>query len=219
MPNGFTNIREAQLHLASRLDLDKPTRRKLINWWLTVSERRTTTPNWDIASTCTIAGKKGLMLVEAKAHDVELRKEELGKPLKAKKSREISFATRRNHVRIGACIEDASLALSEQTKLIWGLSRDHHYQMANRFTWAWKLAEMEIPVVLVYLGFINCEEMRNGRQRPIVSLNDWTELVEDHSGNLFPKEVWNRELRIRGTPMIPLIRVNEQALTPSAEIV
>lgn len=31
--------------------------------------------------------------------------------------------------------------------------------MSNRFAWAWKLATMEVPVVLVYLGFLNATEM------------------------------------------------------------
>ena len=38
--------------------------------------------NLDIAGTCTIDGKAGLFMVEAKAHDEELRKEESGKKLK-----------------------------------------------------------------------------------------------------------------------------------------
>ena len=40
-------------------------------WWL-AAKGRANTPNWDIASTCTIKGKPGLLLVEAKAHVSEL---------------------------------------------------------------------------------------------------------------------------------------------------
>ena len=35
-----------------------------------------------------------------------------------------------------------------------GISRDSHYQLANRVAYAWKLASLGIPNVLVYLGFI-----------------------------------------------------------------
>ena len=46
--------------------------RKLTDWWLSVQQGSMTTPNWDIASTCTVQGKPGLLLVEAKAHANEL---------------------------------------------------------------------------------------------------------------------------------------------------
>ena len=29
----------------------------------------------------------------------------------------------------------------------------------NKVSWAWKLAELGLPVVLVYLGFIGCNDM------------------------------------------------------------
>jgi hypothetical protein len=80
MPQGFDDIEEAQLHDAPRL-LPDDICKSLQSWWLAA---RATTPNWDIASTCTIEGKKGLLLIEAKAHDVELIGEEKGKPLDRK---------------------------------------------------------------------------------------------------------------------------------------
>ena len=61
--------------VAEEVELDKPNdllplgiRERLGNWWLAVSENDPRTPNWDIASTCTVGGRKGLLLVEAKAH-------------------------------------------------------------------------------------------------------------------------------------------------------
>ena len=44
---------------------------KLHNWWL-AAHRGARTPTWDIASTCKIMGKQGLLLFEAKAHENEL---------------------------------------------------------------------------------------------------------------------------------------------------
>jgi hypothetical protein len=159
MPDGFNQCDEAQLHTAERIIPDPELRASLFSWWLAVpGARRTTTPNWDIASTCSVRGKRGLLLIEAKAHDAELRNEERGKPLGAEDGKGVSIESRRNHVRIGACIQDASLALSQQTQLVWALSRVWNYQMANRFTWAWKLTERGMPVILVYLGFMGCEE-------------------------------------------------------------
>jgi hypothetical protein len=214
MPEGFDQCDEAQLHTAERLIPDPRVRSSLLDWWLAVpGKRRTTTPNWDIASTCEIDGKRGLLLIEAKAHDAELRNEERGKPLGAEDNKGVSIDSRRNHIRIGACIKDASLALSDQTKLAWALSRDWNYQMSNRFTWAWKLTELGTPVILVYLGFTGCEEMRKGvAQKPIVDLQDWEAMVQSHSRPLFPDKIWNQIWRLQGQPLIPLIRVDDRPL-------
>ena len=38
--------------------------RQLRDWWLAVP-KRANTPNWDLASTCAIKGKPGLLLIEA----------------------------------------------------------------------------------------------------------------------------------------------------------
>jgi hypothetical protein len=135
MPEGFDERKEAQLHTAVRLIPSAEMRASLTDWWLAAPTPRTKTPNWDIASTCTIAGKPGLLLIEAKAHDAELRNEEKGKPLGKDDDKGVSIDSRRNHVRIGACIQEASLALSDQTDMAWALSRDWNYQMANRFSW------------------------------------------------------------------------------------
>src|SRR5208282_4409617 len=204
MPDGFTQCDEAQLHTAERLMPEPKLRASLLSWWLAVpGARRTTTPNWDIASTCSVRGKRGLLLIEAKAHDAELRNEERGKPLGAEDGKGVSIDSRRNHVKIGACIQDASLVLSEQTQLAWALSRDWNYQMANRFTWAWKLTELGIPVILIYLGFIGFEEMRKGpAQKPIVHKEDWQQMVQAHSQPLFPREIWNQEWHVHSQSLI-----------------
>ena len=119
-------------------------------------------------------------------------------------------------MRIGSCIKDASLALSDQTKLVWALSRDWNYQMSNRFTWAWKLTELGTPVILVYLGFTGCDEMRKGlSQRPIADLNDWDEMIRAHSRPLFPGKIWNDKWQCHGQFLIPLIRVSDQSLGSS----
>jgi hypothetical protein len=214
MPDGFAQCDEAQLHTAERLIPDPQVRSLLLNWWLAVPGSRTTTPNWDIASTCEIGGRRGLLLIEAKAHDAELRNEERGKPLGAEDNKGVSIDSRRNHGQIGSCIKDASLALSDQTKLVWALSRDWNYQMSNRFTWAWKLTELGMPVILVYLGFIGCEEVRKGRsQRPIADKQDWEKMVVAHSRPLFPVEIWNHKWLVHEQSFIPLIRVYDRCLS------
>ena len=72
MPEGFDQVEEAQLHQAPRL-LRPQDCEALGDWWLAVQRADSQKQNWDIASTCTVDGHKGLLLVEAKAHPRELK--------------------------------------------------------------------------------------------------------------------------------------------------
>lgn len=196
MPDGFDDIAEAQLHDATRL-LPKTVCNNLQNWWMAV---RATTPNWDIASTCTIEGKKGLLLVEAKAHDEELMGEVAGKSINAN----ASCGSLKNHAQIDNAIQQANNALNAVVPG-WNLSRNSHYQMSNRFAWAWKLTDLGIPVILVYLGFKYAVEMSDVGN-PFIDHLDWEKLVLTHSKPLFPAHVWDRKWIVRGQAFIPLIR-------------
>jgi hypothetical protein len=187
MPQGFHDVEEPQLHKTPPL-LDPEIGRKLQEWWLAIYSRNSKTPNLDIASTCTVGKRNGLLLVEAKAHDSELRNEVAGKRLKPRATAD----SRRNHVRIGACIKDASQALTFETGLPWALSHERHYQMANRFAWSCKLTELGVPVILVYLGFRNAAEMQDQGQ-PFADTAEWDRLVRSHSEPLFPEQVWNKQ--------------------------
>jgi hypothetical protein len=64
-----------------------------------------------------------------------------------------------SHETIGAAIESARMGFEAGTRLAWHISRDSHYQISNRFAWSWKLTQLGIPVVLVYLGFLNASDM------------------------------------------------------------
>lgn len=207
MPCGFDNVREATLPEADRL-LPPEVRHELKRWWLTVSTPVTRTPNWDIASTCMIHGKPGLLLIEAKAHDQELIKEEI-----ARKGRdETDVNARRNHMRIDWALRDASVALRAETGLHWELSCDRCYQMSNRFAWAWKLTDLGVPVVMVYLGFLNAVEMGGNGNSAIADHLTWDAMVKAHGSALCPAEVWGRHWPLKGTPLIPLIRSREISL-------
>ena len=205
MPQGFDNIEEAQLDSVPGL-LDPKAAAELREWWLAAKTPTARTPNFDIASTCTIQGKLGLLLIEAKAHDEELNKETPGK-----KRREASQGSETNHAKIAKAIVSARDGLHEATELEWHISRDSHYQMSNRFAWAWKLTELGFAVALVYLGFLNAQEMKD-RGKPFANDSEWERLVKRHSKPLFPPKVWNRQWTINGRPFIPLIRPSEQGL-------
>lgn len=209
LPKGFIDISEAQLE-KSDLIHDSEIKNCLKHWWLNIIHARASTPNLDIASTCSIGGKQGLLLVEAKAHRAELVNEEKGKKLSRELRKDASENSIRNHQQIEMCISEASRALSEETGLVWNISVHSHYQMANRFTWAWKLANLGFPVILVYLGFLNAAEMKLGtnRQQNVLFANHetWKDSVLGHSKGLFPSTAWEASWNVGGQSFIPLIR-------------
>jgi len=213
MPQGFEHTDEATLPEAERL-LPADVRLELRRWWLVVASNNTRTPNWDVAATCTIEGKAGIVLIEAKAHDQELIKEETGrKNIEAP----VSGSARRNLLRIDWAIRDASAALAEDTGLTWALSRDWNYQMSNRFAWAWKLTDLGIPVVLVYLGFLSANEISD-QGKPLADAADWHNVVKRHSQALFHAAVWGQRWTCGGQPLIPLLRSLDVPLNEEAAV-
>jgi hypothetical protein len=198
-----TPIKEAKLGESIGFLSDDQCKR-VTSWWLAVL-KRANTPNWDIASTCRIGDQDGLLLVEAKAHDAELNKD--GKSLDDDAS-EGSIA---NHEQIGRVTNAASAGLSK-TMAGWNLSRDMHYQLANRFAWAWKLSTMNVPVVLVYLGFLGATEVTDRPKlgEPFLDCADWSRIVLEHSRNIVPERAWGRDFKVGGITFKPLIRVWEQ---------
>jgi hypothetical protein len=173
-------------------------RDEIKKWWLAVP-RNANTPNWDIASTCTIAEKPGLLLIESKAHEAELKPE--AKTL----AEHASDNSIKNHDQIGQAIREASAGLN-QAMTGWNLSRDSHYQLANRFAWAWKIAEIGVPVVLIYLAFLGANEM----SKPITDCADWSRIVFNHSRNVVPDAAWGRDIKVATAIIKPLIRVWKQ---------
>ena len=206
MPVGFAQVQEAELNKAPRL-LNADLRAKLGAWWLPAERPTARTPNFDIASTCMVGGVPGLLLVEAKAHAQELRKEESGRVLDADASED----RKASHGTIGKAIAEAAAGLALATGAHCHLSRDTHYQMANRFAWAWKLTELGVPVVLVYLGFLNADEMRD-KSAPFSSHADWQQQVKAHSAPLFGVDPWEAAWACNGQSLVPLIRSKELSL-------
>ena len=192
-------VEEAKLERASALIPSAEIRRALKDWWLAVQRPSTQTPNWDIAAACTVRGRRGLVLAEAKAHAGELSDD--GK--RFSKGSNVP-----NHERIGRAIGEANAAFSKATGTAWNLSRDRNYQLSNRFAWCWKLASLGVPVVLVYLGFLNADEMG----KPFHSLGEWEFALKSHAGDTVDNAIWERGTVFRGTPFIPVIRACEQPL-------
>lgn len=196
---------EAELHKHLLLPA---VRERLRAWWLVVNGRATT-PRWDIASTCIfkdIRGgpKKGLLLIEAKAH---------GNELDSSGKRCDSRTNLKNHARIEKAILEAASGLQSVTGRPWKLSRDDHYQLSNRFAWSWKLATLGIPVVLLYLGFLDAEDMAD--DGPLFrSEREWEHVLKNHCRSYVDEVFWGKRIDVHGVPLLPLIRVDDQPFPP-----
>jgi hypothetical protein len=197
MPRGFAEPKEAKLGNALQF-LSDEHREVMTGWWLAVREHANT-PNWDIASTATIDGAEGLVLVEAKAHAAEIKID--GKAGEGRAE---------NHARIDAACREASAALNCILPG-WSLSVESHYQLCNRFAWAWRIASLGVPVVLVYLGFLRAEEMHD-QGLPLADAKSWDRAVRDHCGGIVPAKVWDQAISIDGTPLHAMIRSMELPL-------
>jgi hypothetical protein len=173
----------------------------LANWWLDV-KHFANTPNWDIASTCTIGGRKGLLLAEAKAHSNELSTAGKSKP-----STTNGFL---NHEQIGRAIQQANAGLSTSLP-DWRLARDTHYQLCNRIAWAWKVSNLGVPVVLVYLGFLGAQEMSD-QGSPFGSAEVWENAFRAYAAGVAPDEAWGKRVDCGGAPLWFLIRSTAVAL-------
>lgn len=192
---------------AKELRLDQPNelipveiQTELQQWWL-AEPRNANSPNWDIASTCTVNGQKGLVLVEAKAHENELHT--------GGKTHPSTLNGWRNHFQIGRVMSEACAELQFNTGKKWAISRDSHYQLSNRFAWSWKLTSLGIPVVLVYLGFLDAQDMRDDGPLFLTHRN-WDAAVKRHSTNLLPKGIWDSVIDLDSILLHPIIRTYNQ---------
>jgi hypothetical protein len=161
------------------------------DWWLKV-RRNANTPNWDIVSKCDIGGKRGLILVEAKAHSGESKRE--GK----------SRGNADNDSQIDGAIREANVALNSVLPG-WALTKDSHYQLCNRFAWAWKLGAIGIPTILVYLGFLNCDEMCDCGM-PFTSAQEWDGAVRQYADGIVPPNAWGVRVATSSAPIWAVIR-------------
>jgi hypothetical protein len=89
-----------------------------------------------------------------------------------------SANSQENHRRIGEAIGEVAAGLSAQLTGI-AISRDGHYQLSNRLAFAWKLASLGIPSVLVYLGFTGDNGIRDVGE-PFAHDDHWQHTFRDH---------------------------------------
>jgi hypothetical protein len=186
MPEGFCRPMEARLGETPGF-LTDALREAVTDWWLAVRQNANT-PNWDLVSTCSIGGNKGLVLIEAKAHATELNPND-----------QCGAGNEQNRQRIAQAIEQANIGLGHG----WSLTPNRCYQLSNRFAWAWKVASLRVPVVLVYLGFLHAREM----DQPFEGHGAWEHSLLRYVEGGVPRGVWISDpIMVSETPLIPLIR-------------
>ena len=93
------------------------------------------------------------------------------------------------------------------------LAVDHRARVTNRFAWSWKLATLGVPVVLVYLGFLDTQEMTD-KEGPFGSDDDWREALLAYCRETVDTACWERTLDARGTPLLRLMRSDSQPFEP-----
>ena len=186
IPKSIRLDKEAELNDFLKYNFSKELSTEIAEWWLKVDA---TTPNWDLISTCTIDGVKGLLLVEAKAHVDELKNEEKGKSL----DKDASNNSIMNHKRIEQAIKEANDSIKSKCPEIH-ISRDKCYQLSNRIAHAWWLANQGIPVVLMYLGFLNCTDMDYGNRTLFNTDEEWQECFRDHAKLVGADKIIEKEL-------------------------
>ena len=203
MPGGYSQPREARLDDLDDRWLPPDVRDAIAEWWL-VHQERANTPNWDLLATCSFSDRRGLVLVEAKAHRNELKT--AGKALKSKPSDK----SKENNTQIGAAIREACDGVNVQ----WpgfSISRDSHYQLSNRMAFGWKLASLGVPTVLLYLGFIGDTGIPEA-EGPFMSTNDWDNAMCEYAKGILPEDFVTLGIRdqgnveVNGTPFAFLIR-------------
>lgn len=201
-PRGFLKPGEGKLGKTPGF-LSERDMVSLTKWWLD-QPQHANTPNWDLISQCRIGDRRGLVLVEAKAHKSEFADDRC------------EATSQENIASIDRALAQASGALSGIMPG-FSLSSATRYQLSNRFAFAWKLASMGIPVVLVYLGFLHAEELSEDKNELFLSHEDWRSCVLKGSEGIVPTEAWNKSFDIDGTPLTVLLRSAQVRVEAVAE--
>ena len=177
--------------ILSFLQKDNSFREDIRSWWLP-SKAKGNPVNWDFLCTAIIEGKPGLILAEAKSHKNELKKE--GKPLNTQKvvSAEDQL---KNHEKIGQAISEAQGGLTCSLDGV-NISRDTHYQLSNRVAFLWRLISWNIPVILIYLGFINDLTLDPKKFKLFNGVDNWEKELEEYFKGVFPFPGNNKAIKI-----------------------
>jgi hypothetical protein len=177
--------------------LTEDIQEELLSWWLAKRKGQQSLPQFNFLSTCMIDEKPGLFLIQFKKRvDNDFPE---GKNNEDNKD---------NHKQIGDRISSVSEKLSDDDKFSFGLTHESYYELSNRFAWTWKLADLGIPVVLVYLGFISTKEMD---EKIFYSHVDFVRsMITGDPAKIVDPNAWEKKFEVgdgeKKTPFIALLR-------------
>jgi hypothetical protein len=115
-----------------------------------------------------------------------------------------SPASEVNHKRIGLAIAEACRAL-QRMDASTAISRDSHYQLGNRVAFAWKLASLGVPTVLVYLGFTGDTGIVDAGA-PFTGAAHWRAAFANYASSAVPDALLERRLDCGAPPAWLIVR-------------
>ncbi len=204
-PRGFQEPAEIRLDEAQGFIRSAAQRAQLKDWWIAPGLMKVRTPVWDLVSTCHLDGAPGLLLVEAKAHVSELN------------SDPCTAAEKRNIAQMRAALDEATEKWNDllgafadargyKPRTWFDLTPTCHFELGCRLAFALKIAEMGIPVALVYLGFLDADELEDQNCIVFRSEEQWRHFVLEKTKKPAPEELWDETFDVGGTPLSVLIR-------------
>jgi len=115
-----------------------------------------------------------------------------------------SAASRENHERIGQAINEACTAL-QRISAKTAISHTSHYQLSNRIAFAWKLASVGVPTVLVYLGFLGDVGIADAGA-PFVDDAHWKHVFAEYTHGVVPENLFETRIDCGAAPTWFLVR-------------
>jgi hypothetical protein len=146
------------------------------SWWISHGGNR---PNWDMISQITGGHTTGILLVEAKAHEREMSEQNTKSPPEPGNQ-----DAKENDEQIRRRIHTTNTSLNRLGLGTFRLSADNHYQLANRLAYTIKLSSLGIPVVLIYLGFIEDSYFKTDHFR---SPEHWQRVIGGYLQGVVPQ--------------------------------
>jgi hypothetical protein len=111
--------------------------------------------------------------------------------------------SKRNHDNISDQISQASAGLMKSCGPGFNLSINSHYQLANRLTYLWKMAECGVPTVLLYLGFTGDDSFKGYLRDD----RHWQRVMGGYMQGIVPHSLPDQRHVFRnGTPIHLLVR-------------
>ena len=164
-------------------------------WWISHAGNR---PNWDLICRITDGTSDGLLLVEAKAHEGEMSEQNRKSQPDPSNPNSVANARQIRHV-----LQQTNSAMGRLGFGAFGLSADHHYQLSNRIAYAYKLATLGLPVILMYLGFVGDRYFPTDWIR---SPDHWQRLIEGYLQGVVPLGLPERTVSTGSGSLVMVVR-------------